>query len=72
MKIKLSPARELDFQGPGEPNIDSKSSEIQLGEQLGTKSDAKLAYETEFWSQDCQVDAIWMGKRHQVGARRVS
>ena len=53
MKIKLSPARELNFQGPGEPNIDSKSSEIQLGEQLGTKSDAKFACETEFWSQDC-------------------
>ena len=48
MKIKLSPARELDFQGPGEPNIDPKSAEFQLGQQLGTKSDAKLAYETEF------------------------
>ena len=72
MKIKLSPARELDFQGPGEPNIDSKSSEIQLGEQLGTKSDAKLAYDTEFWSQDCQVDAIWTAKSRQMGARRAS
>ena len=72
MKIKLSPARELDFQGPGEPNIDPKSSEIQLGEQLGTKSDAKLAYDTEFWSQDCQVDAVWRAKRHQVDARRTS
>ena len=25
----------------------------QLGEQLGTKSDATFACETEFWSQDC-------------------
>ena len=72
MKIKLSPALELNFQTPGEPKIDTTSSEMQLGKQLGTKSDAKLAYDTEFWSQDCQVDAIWMGKKHQVGARRVS
>ena len=47
-KIWLSPAQELDFQGPGEPQIDPKSFEIQLGKQLGTKSDAKLAYDTEF------------------------
>ena len=28
MKMKLSPARELDFEGPGEPQIDPKSTEI--------------------------------------------
>ena len=72
MKTKLSPARELDFQGPGDPQIDTKSFEIQLGKQLGTKSDAKLAYDTEFWSQDCQVDDIWTAKSRQMGARRAS
>ena len=44
----------------------------QLGEPLGTNSDAKLACETEIWSQDGHVDVIWRAKRHQVRAQRVS
>ena len=46
--------------------------ENHLGEQLGTNSDAKLARETEVWSQDGHVDAIWRTKRHQVRTQRRS
>ena len=30
MKIKLSPARELDFEGPGHPKLDPKTTKICL------------------------------------------
>ena len=49
-----------------------KEEQNQLGKQLGTNSDAKLARETEVWSQDDRVDAIWRAKRHQVRAQRRS
>ena len=38
---------------------DRNSCKNHLGEQLGTNSDAKLDRETEVWSQDGHVDAIW-------------
>ena len=41
---------------------DKNSRKNHLGEQLGTNSDAKLARETEVWSQDGHVDAIWRAK----------
>ena len=40
--------------------------------QLRTKSDDELAHEIDFWSRDCQVDAIWKTRRHHMSARRLS